>query len=392
MFKIDLTRYFRQLPLDPGDYSLIGYIVDGEIYFDKVLPMGMQSAPYIAQRVTNAIAFIHRQLHYYLLNYVDDFVGAETRDKIWQAYQALTELLYNLRVDTSEEKIVPPTTRMEFLGVTFDSIKMTIKVSKEKMDEIQQEISTWLLKTAARRREVESLIGKLQFLAKCIRSGRIFLSRLIQWIQGMDRSSHYPIPLEAKKDIAWWGRCASEFNGVAMMWFLKDPEPNNIIITDACLVGYGGTMGNQYFRGRFPLDLKGQNIATLEILAVMVALKVWGQLLRGKYFWIHVDNEAVASVLNTGSCRDPRLQDTLREIALITAQNQFVLKAKHISGISNRIPDWLSRWHEQESRRQFRQHARDSSLKQVKITSSLLQYNNKIVIVISAAVALANWT
>ena len=26
MFKIDLSRYFRQLPLDPGDYSLIGYI------------------------------------------------------------------------------------------------------------------------------------------------------------------------------------------------------------------------------------------------------------------------------------------------------------------------------------------------------------------------------
>ena len=45
MFKVDLSRYFRQLPLDPGDYSLIGYIINGEIYFDKVLPMGMRSAP-----------------------------------------------------------------------------------------------------------------------------------------------------------------------------------------------------------------------------------------------------------------------------------------------------------------------------------------------------------
>ena len=40
MFKIDLSRYFRQLPLDPGDYSLIGYVINGDIYFDKVLPMG----------------------------------------------------------------------------------------------------------------------------------------------------------------------------------------------------------------------------------------------------------------------------------------------------------------------------------------------------------------
>ena len=47
MFKIDLSRYFRQIPLDPGDYSLIGYVINGKIYFDKVLPMGMRSAPYI---------------------------------------------------------------------------------------------------------------------------------------------------------------------------------------------------------------------------------------------------------------------------------------------------------------------------------------------------------
>ena len=59
MFKVDLSRYFRQLPLDLGDYSLIGYIIEGKIYFDKVLPMGMRTAPYIAQRVTDAIAYIH---------------------------------------------------------------------------------------------------------------------------------------------------------------------------------------------------------------------------------------------------------------------------------------------------------------------------------------------
>ena len=82
MFKVDLSRYFRQLPLDPGDYSLIGYIVAGKLYFDKVLPMGMRTAPYIAQRVTNAIAYIHRKLEYFLLNYVDDFVAAELRDKV----------------------------------------------------------------------------------------------------------------------------------------------------------------------------------------------------------------------------------------------------------------------------------------------------------------------
>ena len=84
---------------------------------------------------------------------------------------------------------------------------------------------------------------------------------------------------------------------------------------------------------------RNRNIAILEMWAVMVGLKLWGNKLKGKYFWIHVDNEAVALVLNTGSSREPELQNSLREITLISARHQFVIKARHISGISNRLPD-----------------------------------------------------
>ena len=377
MFKVDLSRYFRQLPLDPGDYSLIGYVINDEVYFDKVLPMGMRSAPYIAQRVTNTIAYIHRQMQFFFLNYVDDFVGAELQHLIWAAYQALTTLLEELRVDTSEEKMVPPTTRLEFLGITFDSQKMTMEISEGKMADIKAELDSWLLRTAAHRREVESLIGKLQFLAKCIRAGRVFLSRLIQWIRGMDRRKAYPIPVKARKDIAWWGRCAHQYNGVSLIWLHREPEMDSVIATDACLVGYGGTYRNQYFRARFPEHLRNKNIALLEILAVIVALKIWGKHLGGCYFWIHVDNEAVAAVLNSGASREESLQNVLREIALIAAQYQFIIKARHISGISNRLPDWLSRWHEEGARRQFRERATDSGLKHIRISSSLLQLSNQ---------------
>ena len=376
MFKIDLSRYFRQLPLDPGDYAMIGYIIDGEIYFDKVLPMGMRSAPYIAQRVTNAIAHIHRQLQFFLLNYVDDFVGAELRDKIWAAYEALTQLLDRLRVDVSREKQVPPTSRLEFLGIMFDSETMTMEISSEKMKDIRSELNTWLLRTSAKCKDVESLIGKLQFMAKCIKAGRIFLSRLIQWIRKMNRKDSYSIPPEARKDIAWWGRCSHEYNGVSILWLHKEPDTDKVIPTDACLDGYGGITQGQYFRGRFPPHLWGKNITILEILVVMVALKIWGRKLEGTYFWIHVDNEAVASVLNTGASRDKALQDVLREIALLAAEHQFVIKARHIAGIANRVPDWLSRWHQQEARRKFREYAKDRSLQHIRVHSTLLQLNN----------------
>ena len=193
----------------------------------------------------------------------------------------------------------------------------------------------------------------------------------------MNRSDHYQIPQEARKDSAWWARCASAFNRVSILWLHKEPEPDHVLATDACLQGFGGTYDNKYFRGRFPSRLKGKNIALLEILAVMVGLKVWGKHIGGTYFWVHVDNEAVATVLNTGASRDIELQNVLREIALLGAQHQFVIKAKHISGVSNRVPDWLSRCHDMGARRQFRDYAKDSSLQQVRVSNELLQLNNQ---------------
>ena len=53
----------------------------------------------------------------------------------------------------------------------------------------------------------------------------------------------------------------------------------------------------------------------------------------------------------------------------MAATHQFVIKARHIPGVGNRIPDWLSRWTEKQARTQFRSYARDSSLKQIRINS-----------------------
>ena len=90
-------------------------------------------APYIAQRVTNVIRHIHQQLQFYLLNYVNDFLGAEDRSIIWEAFNHLTTLLQELGVN-STNKIVPPTNRTEFLGITVDAENMTMKIPKDKIE------------------------------------------------------------------------------------------------------------------------------------------------------------------------------------------------------------------------------------------------------------------
>ena len=202
------------------------------------------------------------------------------------------------------------------------------------------------------------------------------MSRLINWMKTLSRHRKHRIPAEARKDIAWWGRFITTHNGTSIIWMHNNPDPDRLIATDASKAGYGGISGTEYFRGKFPIEWKSRNIAELEIRAVIVALKIWANKLSGQYFWIHVDNEAVATVINTGAARNQVLQDALREIALVAAEHQFILKAKHISGISNRIPDWLSRWSELEARKKFNLYAKEKSLTRIRVTLDHTQFKH----------------
>ena len=79
LWKRDLQRFFRQLPLCPRDYPLISYRWRNFIFIDKNVPMGLTSAAYMVQRTTNAVVYIHRTMGYWSINYLDDFGSAEER-------------------------------------------------------------------------------------------------------------------------------------------------------------------------------------------------------------------------------------------------------------------------------------------------------------------------
>ena len=68
-------------------------------------------------------------LHYFVANYVDNFMGLEHRHRAWQAYQAMGNLLRDLGVSEALKKAVPPTDIIEFLGVWFNLVEMTISIT-----------------------------------------------------------------------------------------------------------------------------------------------------------------------------------------------------------------------------------------------------------------------
>ena len=348
IYKRDLKRAYRQFPVDPRDYPLLGYCWNHSLYFDVVLPMGLRSAAMACQRITSAVCFICEAEGHHTLSYLDDFIGVAPPDTAWQAYEHCGHLLEELGLEESPTKACPPSTIATCLGVQFDTVQMTMSVTPERLAEIESLLSVWSVRRSATKSELQSLVGKLSFVSKCVRQSRLFLARILALLRTLKRN-HYRSRLtgEFRKDIAWWLRFMRSYNGVSIISSLSWTAPDTVFSTDACLSGCGGLSSSQYFHVVFPSDVLAvyAQIHLLEALAILVAVRLWGHLWSGLRIQVFCDNAAVVSALSSGKVKDRLLAGILRDIWFVAASFDFELRAIHLSGEENRAADLLSRWH-----------------------------------------------
>ena len=105
---------------------------------------------------------------------------------------------------------------------------------------------------------------------------------------------------------------------------------------DACLEGLGGVWKNFVYHLPIIYGYKNMNIAHLEMVNILVAVKVFCRQWASKSILIHCDNQAVA--------RDPFLGACARNIWLWAATHDIELSYVHVLEKYNRTADLLSRW------------------------------------------------
>lgn len=365
MYKRDLSRAYRQIPVDPQDYNLLCIQWDGNVFFDTVLPFGLRSAAMMCQRVTSGVAFICLEHDFHVLNYLDDFAGVEVSDRANQAFEFLGSILASLGLGESEAKAVAPTTSIEFLGIRFDTMSMTMEVTPRRLSQTISEVSCWLNKERAKLRELQSLIGKLSFVSKCSKPARVFMNRLLNMVRDVENKNiWFTLSSEMKKDLQWWAHLLPQYNGISLLDKGVWSNPDEVLSSDACPSGCGGVIGKEAYRASFPLFIVKENlhINALEILAVMVALKLWKEKVTGKLVTIFCDNSATVAVINTGRSRDVFMQACVREIVYFQTIYDFQLRAVHLAGSCNRMADALSRY---ELDRKYREVVKSANFENV---------------------------
>ena len=92
IFKIDISRAFRHVKIDPLDYPLLGLSLD-KYYFDTCVPFGYRHGSAICQCLTDAIGFIMASRGHCITNCIDDLLGNATVSQVNAAFDDLYTLL-----------------------------------------------------------------------------------------------------------------------------------------------------------------------------------------------------------------------------------------------------------------------------------------------------------
>ena len=116
---------------------------------------------------------------------------------------------------------------------------MTISIVPEQVDEIQAELDTWYNRAKMSNKQLESLIGKLQFVPQVIRAGHMFLVCLLDELQGSPKWGYIAIPASIMQDLKWWQHIMPILNSTKSIYLDVFFEPGALIDTDATLVGAG---------------------------------------------------------------------------------------------------------------------------------------------------------
>ncbi|XP_060127970.1 uncharacterized protein LOC132591759 [Zootoca vivipara] len=352
--KCDIESAFRLLPIHPSDFWLLGFQFEGAFYFDKAMPMGCSVA---CAAFESFSTFLEWALRFRtglegVTHYLDDFLlsGASNTGDCVALLQAFAALTKELGVPLAGEKTEGPTTRLTYLGILLDTVAQTSSLPPEKIVKLKGVIEEVLSVKKVTLRQLQSLLGHLNFACRVVAPGRPFCARLNKRTVGL-RSPHQHVRLHQgeKADLRMWLEFLNDFNGVSLWQDVLTLHNDFQVNSDAAgSLGFGLFWNGRWCAQRWPPAWQGtaitRDLTFLEFFPIVVAVHLWVEDFRDHRICFWSDNHAVVDVLAKQSSRSPRVSALLRAVVLQCLRFNIAFTARFIPGLSNDIADALSRF------------------------------------------------
>lgn len=150
-----------------------------------------------------------------------------------------------------------------------------------------------------------------------------------------------------------WLLFIRDFNGKSM--FLSDRFLSNDVLslyTDAAAsLGFGAINGSYWCYGSFPDHCRHMNTTLLELYPNVVAVSLWGHLMKNHCVRFFTDNLALVYILNRQTSKDNQIMKLVRRLVLACLKHNILFQSSHVQGCKNVSADALSRLQVEEFRR-----------------------------------------
>lgn len=355
IWKADLTRAYRQMRADPIDTPLLGMEVNGSYFLDLCPPFGCRSSAALCQRLANALTYMMGKLGYTIIAYLDDFAACyKDQTTAARSYKAFIGLTKSLGLKLAKHKSSPPTTQTEWLGYAVDTQMMRIAIPTEKLQQVLEECKRWINRTKANKQMVQSLVGRLLYVANCVTPARKFVTRVLATLRAMDDGAWTTISPQFKADVAWFLQYATIANGI----FLFNPvRPVLEVECDSSLFGGGGMARPYCYTWQYPDHhmLRYPNIHHLGAINILVAYLTLAKprAPTPARIIIWTDNSASAYALTSGRTKDHILGACARQLWLYASTASHEIKIRHKMGYEIPVADALSRMTKDENKARY---------------------------------------
>ena len=254
LYKVDLSRAYRQLRTDPLDWPFLMLEWDQHFFLDISIPFGLRHGASACQRTTEAVSAIAREeAGAATAPYIDDTIGAALPQAAWMHYHHLLDLMAQLGLEAAPEKCEGPTTIITWIGVVFDTLQLTMAIDASKVEEARTFCLELLTTNSIPIKKYQSFLGKLFHATKCTTGARTFFNRLLDAL-ATQHAGIITLGSDAKADITWFTSFLGHFNGVTL---IKPSVAQHVIHIDSCLQGGGGICsGLQFYKVTYPSYLQ----------------------------------------------------------------------------------------------------------------------------------------
>lgn len=343
MCKVDLSQAYFHLKISEVHRCFLRLIYNKELLEMTCLPFGLTTAPKTFSILTNWTAQILRQRGVRILVYLDDFLIAHQDPfLLHKQVQMSLKILYDLGWCVNWEKsITTPQKCLTYLGIqwrTWDNLK---SYPKEKIHTLVKKIQQTLNQSKVKLKEVQSLVGLLNFASFVVPLGRLHHRHLLRFMNTLINKPTKKIilPEMVQAELKWW------IQNCQLSTKLHFPPPVHFLTTDASDLAWGAQLDNIPLRGSWSPEEKNLHCNQKEMLAILHVFQKHAQTMSHSSVLIQCDNKTVVAHLRKeGGTKSFALMEITRQLLKLLDQHQISFTIHYIPGRYNNHADHISRY------------------------------------------------